>query len=234
MFEEALNYPREGTDGWKTIAIGGVLSLLSVLFIPVFLVLGYGARVLRAAAVDPETSVAPAFDDWEGMFIDGLKQFAVAFVYLLIPGLVFGLSVGGVALALVFGNGGVQAGAVLGALGGFLVSTVLFLLVYYLLPAALTFVAVSGEVTDGFAFSRIRALVTTREYATRWLVGLGVFVVAGAITGVLTATFVGGLIAPFVTFYATVSAFYLYGGAVGVVEPSVEGSGADPAVRPAA
>jgi hypothetical protein len=234
MFEEALNYPREGQDGWKTIAIGGVLSLLSVLFIPVFLVLGYGARVLRAAAADPETTAAPVFDDWEAMFVDGLKQFAVGFVYLLIPGLVFGFSVGGLVLGLVFDNGGVQAGAVLGALGGFLLSTVLFLLVYYLLPAALTFVAVSGRVGDGFAFVRIRALVTTREYATRWLVGLGVLVVAGAITGVLAATFAGGIVAPFVTFYATVSAFYLYGGAVGVLEPAVEESGADPAVRPAA
>lgn len=120
-----------------------------------------------------------------------------------------------------------------GALGGVFAAGVLFLAAHYLLPAALTFVAVSGRVGDAFAFGRMGALVTTRAYAVRWAVALGVLAPGGAVAGVLDATGIG-VVAPFVTFYATVSAYYLYGGAVGVIAPTAEGSGSDSAVRPAA
>lgn len=234
MFEESINYPREGEDGWKTIAIGGVLSLLSFLLVPVFLVLGYGARVLRDAAADPETETAPVFDEWGELFVDGLKQFLVGLAYLIVPGIIVGVSAGGLIAAAVTGNGAVRAGALVGALGGILLAGVLFLVAYYLLPAALAFVAMSGKLGDAFAFGRMRALVTTREYATRWLVGFGLLVIGGAISGALGATGVGALLAPFVTFYVTVSAYYLYGGAVGVVEPETDDGEPEPAVGPVA
>jgi hypothetical protein len=111
---------------------------------------------------------------------------------------------------------------------------VLFLVAYYLLPAALSLVAVSGKLGDAFDVGRMRALVTTRDYATRWLVALAVLVIAGAVAGMLSATGIGGLLAPFVTFYGTVSAYFLYGGAVGIVEPTVDDDESEPAVRPAA
>lgn len=234
MFEESINYPREGEDGWKTIAIGGVLTLLSFLFIPVFLVLGYGARVLRESASDPETEMVPVFDEWGELFVDGLKQFLVGLAYLIVPGIIIGISAGGLIAAAVTGNGAVRAGAIIGALGGIALAGVLFLVAYYLLPAALAFVAVSGKLGDAFDFGRMRTLVTTREYATRWLVGFGLLLIGGAISGALSATGIGALLAPFVTFYVTVSAYYLYGGAVGVVEPEAGDEGSEPAGQPVA
>jgi hypothetical protein len=234
MFEESINYPREGSEGWKTIVIGGVLGFLSFLFVPVFLVLGYGARVLREAAADPETESAPVFDEWGDMFMDGLKLFVVALAYLLVPLLVFGFTVGGLVVAVLTGSQSLTIAAIVGALGGFTVAGLLTLLVYYFLPGALTFVAMSGSIGDGFDVGRIRALVTTREYAVRWLVALGVLVVVGAITSVLGATGVGALVVPFVSFYGMVSAYYLYGGAVGVVEPEAAGGEAEPAAGPVA
>ncbi|WP_254831089.1 DUF4013 domain-containing protein [Haloglomus salinum] len=228
MFEESINYPREGGDSWKTIAIGGVLGILSFLVVPVFLVLGYGARVLRDAADDPGTESAPVFDDWGELLVDGLKLFVVSLAYLLVPLVIFGVTTGGLVVAILTGSQSLTAGAILGALGGFVVAGLLTLLIYYFLPAALTFVAMSGSVADGFAIGRIRALVTTREYAVRWLVALGVLVVVGAITSVLSATGIGALVVPFVSFYGMVSAYYLYGGAVGVVEPGADEADPDP------
>lgn len=234
MFEAAITYPRKGASGWKTIAIGGILTLLSFLVIPLVLVLGYGARVLRETAGAPETESAPVFDDWGDLFVDGLKQLAVALVYLLVPALVVGVSAGGIVLAAISGSGTPRVGAILGAVGGLFLASVLFLVAYYLLPAALAFVAVSGRLGDAFDIGRMRALVTTREYATRWLVALVVLVIAGAVAGMLSATGIGGLLAPFVTFYGTVSAYFLYGGAVGVIDPTDDDSESEPAVRPVA
>jgi hypothetical protein len=234
MFEEAINYPREGEAGWTTIAIGGVLGLLSFLIVPTFLVLGYGARVLRAAAADPETETAPVFDEWGDLFVDGLKLFVVGFVYLLVPLLVLGVTAGGFILAVLSGSESLSIAAIFGALGGLTIAGLLTLLVYYFLPAALTFVATSGNVGDGFDVGRIRALVTTREYAVRWLVALAVLFVVGAVASVLGATGIGGLLVPFVAFYGSVAAYYLYGGAVGVVEPTADEIDAEPAVDPVA
>lgn len=74
-------------------------------------------------------------------------------------------------------------------------------------------------------------LLVPRAQAVRWGVALGVLAPGGAVAGVLGATGIGGPVAPFVTFYTTVSACYLYGGAVGVIEPTAEESD-DPVVRP--
>ena len=42
MIQESLQYLRTDEDRWvRTVLIGGILSLLSVLVIPTFLVLGY-------------------------------------------------------------------------------------------------------------------------------------------------------------------------------------------------
>lgn len=214
-----------------TIAIGGVLGLLSFLIIPTFLLLGYGARVLRAAAADPETETTPEFDEWGELAVDGLKLFVVGLAYLLVPMIIFGFTAGGLVVAILTGSQSLTAAAIFGALGGFVVAGLLTLLVYYFLPAALTFVAMSGSIADGFDVGRIRALVTTREYAVRWLVALGVLFIVGAITSVLGATGIGGLLVPFVSFYGMVSAYYLYGGAVGVVEPAADEGESEPAVE---
>ena len=94
--------------------------------------------------------------------------------------------------------------------------------------------AVSDRLGDAVDFGRMRAPVTTRKYATRWLVGPGVLVIGGVISGALSATGVGALVAPFLTFDATVAGYYLYGGTVGIVEPAAEENGPEPVGRPAA
>ena len=81
MISESLNYLRNGEDWVKTVLIGGVLGLLSVLIVPTFLVIGYLLRVVRATMKGDEEP--PVFDDWGEMAIDGVKGFAIAFVYAL-------------------------------------------------------------------------------------------------------------------------------------------------------
>lgn len=43
----------------------------------------------------------------------------------------------------------------------------------YVLPAAVARVAETGRLGDGFAFGAVGRAVTTRTYATAWLVGAG-------------------------------------------------------------
>jgi hypothetical protein len=210
MLEEAINYPRNDEENWiRTLLIGSVIALLSFLFIPVFLLFGYYVRVLRGSMTGDD--VPPVFDEWGELFTDGLKAFVVAFVYLLVPGIVFAVSSGGVIVAALTG-GDAGLGALLGSLLGFLVSIVLFLVVWYVTPAALANHARTGNIGDGFAFGEIRPALTSGKYAVPWLMALGVGIAAGIVVGILNVVpFLGFLLALPVNFYAAVVAFRLYG-----------------------
>lgn len=210
MLEEAINYPRNDEENWlKTLAIGSVMALLSFLIIPIFVVLGYYMRVLRGSMEGNE--MPPVFDEWGEMIVDGLKAFVVAFVYLLIPGIVFGISSGGVLLGALTG-GDIGAGAILGSLVGFLVSGILFLVVWYVTPAALANHARTGNIGSGFAFSELRPALVSGKYATPWLMALGIGIAAGIVVGILNVVpVVGFVLAIPVNFYAAVVAFRLYG-----------------------
>lgn len=210
MFEEAINYPRNDEENWvRTVLIGSVIAFLSFLFLPIFLLFGYYVRVLRGTMAGDD--VPPVFDEWGELFADGLKAFVVAFVYLLIPGIVFAVSTGGVIVAALTG-GDAGLGALLGSLVGFLVSIVLFLVVWYVTPAALANHARTGNIGDGFAFGEIRPALTSGKYAVPWLMALGVGIAAGIVVGVLNVVpVIGFILALPVNFYAAVVAFRLYG-----------------------
>lgn len=208
MLEDAINYPRESEDWVRTVVIGSVLTLFGFLLIPAIAVFGYYVRVMRGT-IAGETE-PPVFDEWGELFVDGLKAFVVTFVYMLVPGIVFGVTVGGLVTAAALGNGDVGFGAILGALAGFAVAAVISLVFWYLVPAAVANVARTGRIGSGFAFGELRPALASGSYAVPWLLSVAVLVVAGVVTGVLNVVpLLGFLLAIPVTFYATVVAFRL-------------------------
>jgi hypothetical protein len=222
-FEEAINYPRSGEDPLRTVLIGGVLTLLGFLVIPIVLVLGYLMRVIRTTlADDPDP---PAFEGWGELFRDGLYALVVAFVYLLIPAVVFGITVGGIAINA-FLTGEVGFGTIAGSLVGFSLTALIGLLVWYVVPAALANVAAKDRIGAGFAFGELRSVIFTERYATAWLLALVVFIAGGIVVGILDVIPPLGFVAGgFVFFYVDVVAFRLYGRAyaeAGTREPAPE------------
>ncbi|MEM4526040.1 MAG: DUF4013 domain-containing protein [Methanothermobacter sp.] len=81
---EALDYP--GTNLRKVVTLGA-LTILSFLIIPLFFVVGYLLRVLKATIAGFDE--LPDFDEWGEMFIDGLKVLIVTIVYMIIPGILY-------------------------------------------------------------------------------------------------------------------------------------------------
>lgn len=80
IISDSISYP---SQDWKKVIILGILTIISILIIPVFLVMGYFFRILKSSIAGFDE--LPDFDEWGEMFIDGLKIFVVQFVYLLIP-----------------------------------------------------------------------------------------------------------------------------------------------------
>ena len=239
MFNESLEYLRKSDDWVKTVLIGGFLTLVGVLVVPIFVVLGYLMRVLRATIAGDETP--PAFDEWGEMTVDGLKAFVVAFVYGVVPSVVV-LVFGGIGLVgVIVGSGGdgPGVGAALGgltALVGLLLGFALSLVAMYVVPAALANYAETDRVGAAFDIGELRPVLTSGAYATAWLIGFAVVFAAGIVTSVLNVVpFLGVVVGAFVTFYALVAAYYAVGTAWGQLHPVAvieesEASGERPAV----
>ncbi|WP_248896322.1 DUF4013 domain-containing protein [Haloplanus halobius] len=146
--ERVVTYPTNSDEWIKTVAIGGVLALLSVFIVPAFLLYGYLLRVLRAGIAG--TDEPPAFDDWGTLLREGVVAFVVMLLYQLIPLAVLFLTVGGSVAAI---GTGTETGAgvgVVGLLGGLALSTLLALVFGYLMLIGPTNYA--HETTFGAAF----------------------------------------------------------------------------------
>lgn len=214
MFEAALNYPRNSDSAIKTIAIGGVLLFLSFLVVPTFFVFGYVVRVLRNVMDGIEEP--PAFDEWGELGMDGLKAVAIGFAYSLVPTALVLVTVvaGGISLGFSGPGSGGRTAFVLIALMAVLASVVVSLLLAYVLPAAIVAWVRTDSLAAAFSPDELRGLVFSKTYATGWAVAFGIILLAGVVTGLLSSVLVGGLLAPFVTFYANVAGVHAIGSAV--------------------
>lgn len=210
MLGDAINYPLTGDSALKTILIGGLLTIFSILIIPVFLLQGYFLRVLDGASEGVEEP--PVFDDWGAMFVDGLKVFVVALVYVFIPTVVFVVLISVIAGgAILTGDSGVLAGAGLFGVLLFFLYFIVMILAAYLLPIGLTNLAREGTVGSAFDTSTLSSVATSADYVVAVLLAVVIAVVLGTVAGFLTVILVGF----FVQFYVQVVTLYLLGRGVG-------------------
>ncbi len=201
---DALNYPRRSEHVMRTIAIGGVLTLVSLLVLPAVLLMGYAVRVLRGGVEGDEE--LPRFDAWGRLATDGLKAFAIALAYVAIPyALLFAAAFGiGDAAGMVAFTVIVMGGLAIVALG------------VYATPAALTTYATDGRLGAAFEVATLKPTLLDGRYVAGWVragvvLGIGTFIA----TFMNVVPLVGTIVSGFVMFYVAVVAARLVGQAVG-------------------
>lgn len=224
MFEEGLSYPLSGDDALGRIIIGGLLGFGSFLVIPAFALFGYFVWVLEGAARGREEP--PAFEDWGDMLVDGLKATAAAIVYGIVPFVLVFVSVFVIAGGI--GSGSDTAAGVLGSIGvlGMLMSLLAMIILYYLVPAALTNMALEGTFGAAFDFGTIKQAVLSVDYLIAWILPFVIALVVNVVVTVLAFTIIGLVLVPFIQFYVQVAVFYMFGTAFGKVV-GVEQAGND-------
>lgn len=218
MFEDALRYPWNGENKLETLLIGGLLVLLGVFLIPILFVYGYLIRVVRQTAVGNAVE-PPAFSDWGDLLVDGVVGFVISLVYFLVPAIV--VSVGTLLFVVpvtVVGSGAGDGSGGFFAAGGVLVgltvvalSLLLTVAAAYLLPAAVAAFARTGRFGAAFSVSTLRPIVTDKQYATAWVVAVAVTLLAQILGGAVSATGIGVVLVPFISFYGNVSGAYAIG-----------------------
>ena len=219
MLSKAINYPRESDHVLKTVLIGGVLSLLSVLIIPALILGGYGIRVLRHTTLGDEE--LPQFGDWGKLAVDGLKGIAIAIAYLLVPIALFALSISVL-------SGTLQT-------VGLVVSAIAYVATIYCLPAATTVFAREERVGAAFAMSEIRSIATSQRYVGGWLRAVAIAFVAGLVMGMIgLVPVLGAIVGVFIGFYVNLVIAYLFGHAVADAERLSVPREEQPAARPIA
>ena len=207
--KEALTYPTESDDWIVTVLIGGVLTLLSILIIPAFIVYGYLVRAIRANLEgEPEP---PTFGDWGELVVDGIKVVVVGFVYMIVPIIVMSVTVGTAVLAILSGGEGGAAAGVGTLVVGMLASFVLALVFGYFALVGIVNLAREGRFGAAFDLGTIRSVGLDGEFAVPWLISVGVFIGIGAVVGVLNIVpGLGALVGVFLNFYGLMVAANLW------------------------
>lgn len=209
MLEDGLTYPTRGESWIARFLIGGVLSLLSFLILPAFIVTGYLVRALGSTIRgDPDP---PDWEDWGGLLVDGLKATLVILVYAVVPFAVFG-----VLSSVLIGAGSAAGGDGGGLLAGFGLLTMLLMIpalfvVYYFIPAALGNMAREDSFGAAFDFAVIKEVALSVEYFVAVLLPIVVGIITNVITWVLAITVVGLVLVPFVNFYGQLAIFHMFG-----------------------
>lgn len=217
MLEAALRYPTSGEAGLERLFVGGVLVLLSVFVLPAFLVYGYLVRSLAAVAAGEE--FPPAFDEWEQLFVDGVKAFVVALVYGIVP-VVLAVSVF-VPFSVVTSVDGNEPSGVLAGIGvlAFLLLVALAIAVAYVIMAALSNFAVEGRIGAAFDLRAVGRFATSGPYVLAIVLAIVVQVILGAaMTAAVVFTFGLALfvlipLGAFINFWVYLVTVYLFGAA---------------------
>jgi hypothetical protein len=213
MIQDAVTYPYTGDEWVKRVVIGTVLLFGSVLILPAVPLMGYIYRTIQAGARDdPEP---PAWEDWGGLSVDGLKLLAGFVVALVVP-MVLWVAMsfvvfGGTMLAASTGSSaGIVAGAGLALL--FVFGSFGFLLaVFYVALAAVTNMVVRDSLGALFEFGRIGSLALSGDFFVGVLASMAVSFVLGLVAGLLSLVLVGLLL----LFGVQVSQYYLIGRGAG-------------------
>ena len=185
IFSDSLGYPSKNL---KRVVVLGISLLFSILIIPIFILFGYGLRVLRKS-VEGETE-PPAFDELGAMIVDGLKYLVAVIGYFLIPGILMGI---GITSAIASGisydmmGGGASVIALLTGSGLFLLGFLLAIVISVIANMGIANMAHTGKLGAAFRFGEILRIIGSIGWGRYiiWYIVLFVIAMLFSVAGML-------------------------------------------------
>ncbi|MBU4534687.1 MAG: DUF4013 domain-containing protein [Euryarchaeota archaeon] len=180
IYSDAIQYP---SSDWKKVIILGIITILSILIVPIFLVMGYVFRALKASIAGSEE--LPEFDEWGDMLVDGLKVFLVGFVYFLIPAIILFIGIGGSIFAMTPTGDPTTFFALFGATA-LIAAIVAFILGLMLYIALANMAYYDSDLGAAFRFSEILEIISQIGWVD-YILWYIVLVVVGAVGGFIVS-----------------------------------------------
>jgi hypothetical protein len=81
--KKAVFFPFNGKDWFSKMAIGAALGFGYFLIVPIIPLVGYFGRIMKRVIVDDEDPALPEWNDWGGLFLDGLKFIGISLIFIL-------------------------------------------------------------------------------------------------------------------------------------------------------
>ena len=161
---------------WELVPWGQVAAIVFAGIILSFFLSGYLVRVYRGA------KPAPDFDNWGGLFVDGLKLAIVSVLWFL-PVFIVVLCIVGIAIVAGTSGGAGSMALTIGlVLLALLIMLVVSLIVILFSPMGIIRFARTGSITEGLRYSKISELIGK--------IGWGQYVIALVVLLVVTLIFV--------------------------------------------
>lgn len=152
MISDAFEYTREALVGkWMRWVL---LTIVTIIPIVNFISFGYMMEIYRG------TKPAPELENWGTLFVDGLKLFIVALIYM-IPVIVIIAIFGGIGFLGMIGSGNANgdpslaAGAIASLMGGLFLALIVALLISIIAAVGVIRFTRMGSMGEAFNFSAI-------------------------------------------------------------------------------
>jgi ABC-type transport system involved in multi-copper enzyme maturation permease subunit len=225
ILSDSIKYP---SSDWGKVLILGIIGIASILIVPIFLLMGYIFRIIKATLAGLDE--LPEFDEIGEMFVDGLKIFVVAIVYA-IPVYIIALIIG-----LIFNTGlntttsiGLDPMMFWGLFAAYLVYIIVALIIGLIEVIAIVNMAYyDGELGAAFRFSEILehiARIGWGKYIATYIV-VAIIAFIGYLIGVLTFFILIGIIllplviVPYITMFGSraIALLFAYSGEPEAIE----------------
>ena len=201
IISDSIRYP---TSNWGKVLILGVIMIASVLIVPVFLLIGYLFRIIKATLAGLDE--LPEFDEIGEMFIDGLKVFVVGIVYS-IPVIIISLIISAITGSSTSASISLNPAMIWGFVLVYLVYIIVAVIIGLIEVIAIANMAYyDGELGAAFSFSEILdriARIGWGKYIVTYIV-IAIVGFIGFLIGLLTLFILVGfillplVIAPFI------------------------------------
>ena len=219
IISDSIKYP---SSNWGKVLILGIITIASVLIIPVFLLIGYVFRIIKAtlAGIDE----LPEFDEIGSMFVDGLKVFVVGIIYAIPVWIISAI------VSLLMGGNTAATTASLGP--GYLFAILLGNIIFFIIALIIGLVELmaianmaynDGDLGAAFRFSEILDIIAAigwGKYIATYIV-IVIIAMIGVIIGALTMIILIGfillplIILPYVVMFEARGIALLFADAVG-------------------
>jgi hypothetical protein len=223
IISDSIKYP---TSNWGKVLILGVIMIASILIVPIFLLIGYLFRIIKATLAGLDE--LPEFDEIGEMFVDGLKVFVVGIVYS-IPVIIISTIISAIL--------GSSNSATLSLNPSMIWAFVIVYIVYIIIAVIIGLIEViaianmayyDGDLGSAFRFSEILdhiARIGWGKYIATYIV-IAIVAFVGFLIGLLTLFIIVGIIllplviAPFIYMFGARAIALLFADAVAEVPES--------------